>query len=239
MSSTYHPQSNGQTEVVNKSLEHYLRSFSTNDPTKWAKWLYLAKFWFNTNYHTTTKMTPYEAQYGFSPPRLPDYVPGTTQVTIVDSILHSRQQILTLLKQNLVDAQTRMKRQSDLHKTQRVVKAGDWVYLRLQPYKQESNAYRGSNKLFPQFFRTYKVLKRIGKMAYKLDLPAESTIHPMFHMSCLNHNISISMLPSVNSQGILTPKPAAVLQSMSHQLQRRTIIQLLIQWQGGSIEDAT
>ncbi|XP_075670129.1 uncharacterized protein LOC142639876 [Castanea sativa] len=88
MSSTYHPQSKGQTEVVNKSLEHYLRSFSSDRPTKWAKWLYLAKYWFNTNYHTATKITPYEALYGFSPPQLVDYVPGTTQVAAVDSILN-------------------------------------------------------------------------------------------------------------------------------------------------------
>ena len=152
MSSVYHLQSNGQIEVVNKSLEHYLRSFSADNPTEWAKQLYLAEFWFNTNYHTAPKMTPYEAQYGFSPPRLFDYVLGTTSVTAVDSILNSKQHILTLLKQNLVDAQARMKRQSDLHKTKRVFKVGDWVYLRLHPYKQQSTAYRGSNKLSPRFF---------------------------------------------------------------------------------------
>ena len=90
MSSAYHPQTDGQTEVVNKSLEHYLRSFSADRPTEWAEWLYLAEFWFNTIYHTTTKMTPYEALYGYSPPRLMDYVPSTTQVATVDSILQSR-----------------------------------------------------------------------------------------------------------------------------------------------------
>ena len=157
----------------------------------------------------------------------------------MDSILNSRQHILTLLKQNLVDAQARMKRQSDLHKTERVFKVGDWVYLRLQPYKQQSTAYRGSNKLSPRFFCPYKVLERIGEVAYKLDLPTEFAIHPVFYVSCLNHNISIFVLPSVNSQGILTLELAAVLQSMSHQLQRRTITQLLTQWQGGSVEDAT
>ena len=104
MSSAYHPQSDGQTEVVNKSLEYYLRTFSVDRPTKWAEWLYLAEFWFNTNYRTATKMTPYKALYGFSPPRLTNYVPTTTQVAAVDSILQSKQQILALLKQNLVEA---------------------------------------------------------------------------------------------------------------------------------------
>ena len=127
MSSAYHPQTDGQTEVVNKSLKHYLRSFSADRPTEWAEWLYLAEFWFNTIYHTTTKMTPYEALYGYSPSRLMDYVSGTTQVATVDSILQSRQQIMTLLKQNLVEAQARIKQQSDLHRTERVFQVGDWV----------------------------------------------------------------------------------------------------------------
>lgn len=59
MSSAYHPQTDGQTEVVNKCLEQYLRSFSADRPTEWLDWLYLAKFWFNTNYHSATKLTPY------------------------------------------------------------------------------------------------------------------------------------------------------------------------------------
>ncbi|KAL4649808.1 hypothetical protein ACB092_01G041400 [Castanea dentata] len=126
-----------------------------------------------------------------------------------------------------------MKQQSDLHRTERVFQVGDWVFLRLQPYKQQSLAARGFNKLSPRFFGPYKVLERIGDVAYRLDLPPESVIHPVFHVSYLkaklgNHNISISMLPSVNSQGILTPEPVAVLQSRSHQLRKRTITQLLI-----------
>ena len=103
---------------------------------------------------------------------------------------------------------------------------------------------RGFNKLSPRFFGPYKVLERIREVAYKLDLPLDSAIHPVFHVSCLkaklgNHNISISQLPAVNSQGILTPELAAVLQSRTIQLWRRTITQLLIQWQGGSVDDAT
>ena len=109
MLTAYHPQTDGQTEVVNKSLEHYLRSFSADRPSEWYDWLYLAEFWFNTNYHTSIKLTSFEAFYGTAPLRLLDYVPGTTQVAAMDTLLHSRQQMLSLLKQNLVVAQASMK----------------------------------------------------------------------------------------------------------------------------------
>ena len=89
MSSSYHPQTDGQTEVVNKSLEHYLRAFAANRPQAWVDWLPLAKFWFNTNFHSSLKLTPFKALYGY-PPQLVDYVPGTTRVAAVDSILQDR-----------------------------------------------------------------------------------------------------------------------------------------------------
>jgi transposase InsO family protein len=80
MSSSYHPQSDRQTEVVNKSLEHYLRAFATDKPSLWVEWLPLAEYWFNTNYHTSTKLSPFEALYGYLPPRLIEFVPGHTRV---------------------------------------------------------------------------------------------------------------------------------------------------------------
>ncbi|XP_065621855.1 uncharacterized protein LOC136064253 [Quercus suber] len=179
-------------------------------PTEWSDWLYLAEYWFNTNYHSTTKVTPYEAMYGFPPPCLLDYIPGTTQVATVDSLLQSRQHILTLLKQNLVEVQARMKQQCDLHKSE----------------------------------RAFNVLEKIGEVAYRLSLPTDAAIHPVFHVSCLKaklgHNhVVVALLPSVNSNGILTPKPVAVLQTRSHKLRNRLITQHLIQWQGGTTNDAT
>ena len=84
MSSAYHPQSDGQTEVVNRSLEQYLKAFAGDKPRQWVERLPLAKFWFNTNYHTATKVTPFEALYGFQPPKLLDYIPGLTKAAAVD-----------------------------------------------------------------------------------------------------------------------------------------------------------
>jgi hypothetical protein len=63
LDTTYHPQTNGQTEVVNKCLETYLSCFASERKNQWAQWLPLSKWWYNTSYHTTTHMTPFEGGY--------------------------------------------------------------------------------------------------------------------------------------------------------------------------------
>ena len=125
MSTAYHPQSNGQTEVVNKSLEQYLRAFTCDRPHQWAEWLPLAEFWFNTNFHTSLKLTPFEALYGFLPPKLQAYIPGTTRVDVLDSLLSQRQEVLATLKDHLLAAKERMKLCADKHRVARSFQLGD------------------------------------------------------------------------------------------------------------------
>jgi hypothetical protein len=111
MSTTYHPQMDGQTEVVNKCLETYLRCFSSERQHQWAQWLPLTEWWYNTTYHGSTKMTPYEVVYGQNPPSMVSYLLGTSKVQVVDHMLHTREAILCTLKDNLVMAQNHMKQQ--------------------------------------------------------------------------------------------------------------------------------
>jgi hypothetical protein len=86
-STTYHPQSDGQTKVVNKCLEMYLHCFSSEKQHQWVQWLPLAEWWYNTSYHTTTKMTPYEVVYGQRPPTVITYLLGTSKVQYFDTML--------------------------------------------------------------------------------------------------------------------------------------------------------
>lgn len=67
MSSSYHPQSDGQTEQVNQAVECYLRCFISAHPAKWSLWLSLCEFWYNTNWHSATGQTPFEVLYGHPP----------------------------------------------------------------------------------------------------------------------------------------------------------------------------
>jgi hypothetical protein len=95
----------GHTEIVNKCLENYLRCFTQDTPKNWTFWLPWAEFWYNTTWHASIKMTPFEAVYGVPPPYLLSYIPITTRVDAVDEVLHNREQILTLLQLNIKQAQ--------------------------------------------------------------------------------------------------------------------------------------
>jgi hypothetical protein len=74
LTSAYHPQTDGQTERVNKCPENYLRCMCCTSPTRWHFWLSLAEWWYNTSYHTSLEMTPFQALYGFKPPMVAEVI---------------------------------------------------------------------------------------------------------------------------------------------------------------------
>lgn len=103
-STAYHPQSDGQTEVVNKSVETYLRCFINGQPKLWASWLPWAEYCYNTACHTATGITPFKALYGRDPPPLVKFTPGKTGVSSLEEQLIERDAMIDDLKSNLVRA---------------------------------------------------------------------------------------------------------------------------------------
>lgn len=70
LSSSYHPQTDGQTERVNQCLETFLRCFIHSCPHRWKHWLPLAEYWYNTSSHSALGHSPFEVLYGFPPRHL-------------------------------------------------------------------------------------------------------------------------------------------------------------------------
>nr|GEZ30112.1 hypothetical protein [Tanacetum cinerariifolium] len=90
MSTANHPQSDGQTEVLNRCLEGYLWCMCGTKSNEWSKWLPLAEYWYNTTYHSATLHTPYEVVHGQPPPIHLPYLPGESKVEVVDRSLMAR-----------------------------------------------------------------------------------------------------------------------------------------------------
>ncbi len=87
-----------------------------------------------------------------------------------------------------------MKLQVDRHRQERHFEVGEWVFLRLQPFKQKT-MHKKLGKLGPKFYGPFNVLEKIGAVAYKLELPEEANIHPVFHVSCLKAKIGQIITP--------------------------------------------
>jgi hypothetical protein len=93
--------------------------------------------------------------------------------------------VLKVPKENLVKARNRITIQANRHRQDRNFEVGQWVYLKLQPYRQHSVQHRESQKLAKRYYEPFLILQKVGKVAYKLDLPATSRVHLVFHVSLL------------------------------------------------------
>jgi hypothetical protein len=144
MSTAYHPQSDGQTEIVNKVLQQYLRCFVHDKPKQWGKFLHWAEWHYNTAIHTSTGLSPYQVVYGRAPPALADYIPGSSKLQAVDAMLGDREKVLELLKNKLLKAQAVMKEYADQKRIPHQFKVGDLVFVKLRPYRQNSVLGGGS-----------------------------------------------------------------------------------------------
>lgn len=108
-STTFHPQTDGQTEVANRCLEVYLRCFVEDYPKSWPKWICWAELWFNTNYNCSIGITPYKALYGREPNPIIRGPAIPSNIEEVNLQYEQRDVLLEQLHHNLSIAQQRMR----------------------------------------------------------------------------------------------------------------------------------
>ena len=151
--------------------------------------------------------TPFEIVYGTKPRHLAWLDREHTNLQGLEDFLNEKQKQWSALKELLAEAQVKMKHYADANRSERVFQPGEFVYLKLQPYRQVSVAVRINLKLAAKYYGPYEILRKVGSVAYKLSLPATSRVHPVFHVSQLKKAVGqakvLHQLPQVNERGYL------------------------------------
>jgi hypothetical protein len=168
-SSTYHPQTLGQTKRVNKILEDMLRSCALTYQDQWDECLALAEFSYNNSYQESIKMAPFEALYGRrcrTPLNWSE--PGERWFYGVDLVKKMEEKVKQIQK-CLKVAQSRQKSYADKRRRPLTFKVGDYVYLKVSPMK-EVTQFGVKGKLALRYIGPFQIIQKCGKV-YKLKLP--------------------------------------------------------------------
>jgi len=190
LSSTYHPQTDGQLERTIQSLEDLLRVCVLEQGGTWDSHLPLIGFTYNNSYHSSIGMTPFEALYGRSCRTLLCWFESGESVVLGPYIVQQTTEKVKLIQEKMKASQSRQKSYHDKRRKDLEFQEGDHVFLRVTPVTGVGRALK-SKKLTPRFIGPYQISERIGTTTYKVSLPPHlSNLHDVFHVSQLRKYVS-------------------------------------------------
>ncbi|GKE15525.1 hypothetical protein Tco_1423102 [Tanacetum coccineum] len=156
--------------------------------------------------------------------------------------MQAREQAIAMLQFHLKRSQERMKNMVDKNRSDRSFEVGMKVYLKLQPYRKVTARKGTHHKFAAKFYGPFLILAKIRKVAYKLQFPENSQIHPVFHVSqlkfCKGTNHQVGILPQCGPDGVLSVEPKAIIGKRLGKQHNKVVLYVLVKWVNQAKEDA-
>lgn len=208
-SSAYHPQTGGQTEWVNQSIEHFLWGYISHEQDDWVKWLPMAEFIYNNAKHRATGMSPFQAVYGWDPTMMPsNVVSGSLEVDDHTGRLWRAQEeiqsSLCMSKERMVNPDTVAFPSFE---------DGDKVWLSAKNIQTTHPA----KKLDHQHLGLFPLVEKVSDAAYHLKLLPSMKAHNVFHIDLLSK-------PSKDPKQHFEEPTLVVVQSREEEYEVKAII---------------
>ena len=182
MSTAFHPQTDGQTEILNKIVENYLRAYVNLEQMNWAKLLPTAAFAYNNSMNHTLRMSPFKAMYGYDPEFHVDVADDTPRggIPAAKDRIEKLHELRTALREQVLKAQEHQMKYYNQRHMPIEFKRGSLVKLSTRNLKLKDK------KLQPRFIGPFRVTEVVGAQAYRLALPEQyARLHDVFPVQLL------------------------------------------------------
>ncbi|GJT73787.1 putative reverse transcriptase domain-containing protein [Tanacetum coccineum] len=236
MSTAYHPETDGQSERTIQTLEDMLRACVIDFGNGWEGHLPLIEFSYNNSYHASIKAAPFEALYGRkcrSPVCWAEV--GDARLTGPE-LVHETTEKIVQIKQRMQAARDRQKSYADVRRKPLEFQVGDRVMLKVSPWKGVVR-FGKRGKLNPRYIGPFKVLAKVGTVAYRLELPQQlSRVHSTFHVSNLKKCLSDEPLAvpldeiHIDDKLHFVEEPVEILEREIKKLRRSRIPIIKVRW---------
>ncbi|KAK8928937.1 hypothetical protein KSP39_PZI017240 [Platanthera zijinensis] len=242
-STAFHPQTDGQTERTNRTLEDMLRMCTLDFGKKWEDHLFMVEFAYNNSYQASIKMTPYEALYGRRCRTPMSWIEAGDTKLLGKEVVADASELVRTIQERMKVAQDRQSKYFNARHRHVEFTVGDWVYLKIKPFKGVSRIRR-LKKLSPRFLGPFKVIERVGEAAYRLALSTElSGLHDVFYVSVLRKALleaSVVIEPTavpVEEDLRTRVRPIGIEDSEVRQLRNKEVRLVKVRWDNCSCEE--
>jgi len=244
MSTSHHPQTDGQTERSNRTLEDILRHYVSKQQDDWDQHLTAAEIAVNSSVHASTGFTPFYLNYG-DHPYFPTHIPlDTINNNTVYELMQQLERNIELARNNMEMARNKQTHYANQHRRDVVFKEGEMVWLSTQHLNLPDGITR---KLSSRYTGPFQILEVISPVNYKLAIPeewAKKRMHPVFHVSLLKRYVpridsESSDSHIVDIQSSEEEPEYEVERIIGKRLGKDKQVQYLILWKGYPESEAT